>query len=128
MLETIRVTQKGKDQLLKLKRFTRIPTWNVLCRWGFCVSLAEPTPVSGIRTAADGPIEMTWKTFAGQHEELYLAILKERCREDGLELTPQVLTKQFRLHLHRGLSYLAGDRSIRSITDLVRIATNRDGE
>ena len=36
-LEHIRIAERAKDQLAKLKRSTGIPHWNVLCRWGFCV-------------------------------------------------------------------------------------------
>jgi len=34
-------------------------------------------------------------------------------------LTEESLGKQFRLHLHRGIGYLAAPQSIRSISDLV---------
>jgi DNA sulfur modification protein DndE len=33
-----------------------------------------------------------------------------------------VLARQFRLHLHRGISYLATPHAVRSIADLVRLA------
>ena len=42
-LETVRLSQRGKEQLIKLKRVTGIKQWNVLCRWALCVSLADPT-------------------------------------------------------------------------------------
>jgi hypothetical protein len=46
---------------------------------------------------------------------------------DGLGTDLDVLARQFRLHLHRGISYLAPPHLIRSIGDLVRLAvTERD--
>jgi len=39
-----------------------------------------------------------------------------------LELSDEVLLRQFRLHLHRGISYLATPQAIRSSGDLVRLA------
>jgi DNA sulfur modification protein DndE len=57
---------------------------------------------------------------------LYLALLKERCARDGLGTSEEVLARQFRLHLHRGISYLASPHLIRSIGDLVRLALEDD--
>ncbi|MBE0567702.1 MAG: DNA sulfur modification protein DndE [Krumholzibacteria bacterium] len=121
-IETVRISKSGKDQLATLKRRTKIPTWNVLCRWGFCISVAEPSPPHAYRGESEYPIEMTWKTFTGEHDGLYLAVLKERCRKDGVDITDENLQAQLRLHIHRGISYLAGDRSLQSIGDLVSMA------
>ena len=118
-IETVRISKTGKDQLATLKRRTKIPTWNILCRWAFCVSVAERTPPHAHRSDTEYPIEMTWKTFAGEHERLYMALLRERCHSDGLELTDDVLQSQLRLHVHRGISYLAGNKGIQSIGDLI---------
>jgi len=41
MIETIRISEKGKQQLTRLKRKTGIENWNTLCRWAFCLSLSE---------------------------------------------------------------------------------------
>jgi DNA sulfur modification protein DndE len=49
--------------------------------------------------------------------------LKERCERDGLGCSDDVLARQFRLHLHRGIGDLAAPQSIRSIVDLIRLAT-----
>ena len=60
--------------------------------------------------------------FGGECHELYLALLKERCVRDGLETDPDTLNRQFRLHLHRGISYLATPNKVRGIGDLVQTA------
>ena len=65
---------------------------------------------------------MTWQVFGGEAQELYLALLVERCEKDGFGTSEEVLLEQFRLHLHRGISYLATPQAIRSIADLVRLA------
>lgn len=123
-IEHIRLSQQAKDQLVKLKRATGIQNWNVLCRWAFCVSLAESSIPSPKRIPADSTVEMTWKTFGGAHHEIYYALLKERCHRDGLRMSDEVLTQQFRLHLHRGIGYLVADRRIKNVSGLVeRVAT-----
>ena len=118
-IETVRISKAGKDQLATLKRRTKIPTWNIICRWAFCVSLAERTPPHAHRLDSEYPIEMTWKTFAGEYGGVYLALLKERCVHDGLELSDDELQRQLRLHVHRGISYLAGDKGLQSIEELI---------
>jgi len=122
-LEHIRVAERAKDQLARLKRSTGIQHWNVLCRWAFCVSIADPSVPTPIKIPSDSSVEMTWKVFGGAHEEIYLALLKERCRRDGMDLSDEVLTSQFRLHLHRGIGFLAADRRLKNIADLVRRAS-----
>lgn len=118
-LDTIRLSKQARDQLVTLKRRTGITHWNTLCRWAFCRSLAEPAPPPAAKIAADGNVEMTWRTFAGQHGELYWALLRHRCHTDGLPLDDDTLAQQFRLHLHRGIGYMFGDRHVRTIADLV---------
>ena len=124
--ETIRLSQQGRDQLIKLKRWTGIKNWNTLCRWAFCLSLAEPSIPPAQRIPADSTVEMTWKTFGGKHADVYAALLRQRVRTDGFEPSDTIVHDQFRLHLHRGLGYLAGDKSIRSISDLLRMAVPGD--
>lgn len=118
-LEHIRLSEQARDQLIKLKRFTGIQHWNVLCRWAFCVSLAEPTVPSPVRIPSDSSVEMTWKVFGGAYEEIYLALLKERCQRDGLGTSDEILATQFRLHLHRGIAYLAADKQLKTVAGLV---------
>jgi DNA sulfur modification protein DndE len=121
-INSIKLSQAAKDQLVKLKRSTKIEQWNILCRWAFFRSLAETTLPSLVPIPADSNLEMTWKVFGGELADLAILALKQRCHRDGLDLTPEVLAQQFRLHLHRGIGYLAGDPSLRRIEDLVGLA------
>ncbi|MFO0760867.1 MAG: DNA sulfur modification protein DndE [Byssovorax sp.] len=119
-LDRIQLSQQAKDQLLKLKRTTGIKHWNVLCRWAFCTSLAEPSAPPPAKIPADSNVEMTFKVFGGTEHELYLALLKARCHKDGLATDDETLSTQLRLHLHRGIGYLFADRRIQRISDLYR--------
>ena len=83
MIETIRLSQQARDQLIKLKRVTGLKNWNVLCRWAFCRSLAEPSVPTPVKIPTDSNVEMTWRVFGGAQADLYLAVLKVRCRRDG---------------------------------------------
>lgn len=113
VIEHIRLSKQAREQLIRLKRYSGIEHWNVLCRWAFCRSLAEQSIPPPARIPADSNVEMSWKVFGGRHQEIYMALLKERCLHDGLGLEDEVLSTQFRLHLHRGIAYLANDRQMR---------------
>jgi DNA sulfur modification protein DndE len=121
-VEHIRLSQAGRDQLVTLKRRTGIGHWNVLCRWAFCRSLAEPSQPPAARLPADSNVEMTWKVFAGPHGDELWALLRRRCHRDGLPLDEDNLAAQFRLHLHRGIGYLVGDPQVTDIAGLVGLA------
>lgn len=125
-VERIRLSQTAKEQLVKLKRITKIDQWNILCRWGFCRSLQEKSVPSPIPLLSDSNVELTWAVFGGEMGEIFILALKQRCHEDGLEITPEVLASQFRLHLHRGISYLAGDINLKSIDDLILLTLNTE--
>ena len=121
-IEHIRVSKQAREQLIRLKRHTQIEHWNVLCRWAFCRSLAEPSVPPPAKIPADSNVEMSWRVFGGRHADLFLALLKARCLQDGLPTDDETLAQQFRLHLHRGIAYLANDRELRSIGSLAALA------
>ena len=64
---------------------------------------------------------MTWQVFGGEHNERYLALLKQRCKDDGLDVRFETLNRQLRLHLHRGIGYMAVHGFIKRVDDLVRL-------
>ncbi len=122
-IKHFRLSSQAKEQLIRLKTRTGIDQWNILCRWAFCLSMREPTPPTPIDIPADSNVDLTWHTFGGEYHEIYLALLKERCHRDGIGTAEDTITQQFRLHLHRGISYLATPHKIRSIADLARVPT-----
>lgn len=123
-LDRIRFSQQARDQLIKLKRQTGLNHWNTICRWAFCASLAERTAPSSITITLDSSLEMEWTTFGGEHQEIYLALLKQRCVRDGLDTDVKTLSHQLRLHLHRGIGRLAADSQINGIGPLLQLTTN----
>ncbi len=121
-VDRVRISQAAKDQLTKLKRTTKIEQWNILCRWAFCRSLAEPTPPSPVAIPAGSNVEMSWQVFGGAIGDMLIAALKQRCHNDGLDVHQETLATQFRLHLHRGIGYLAADPTIKGIESMMQTA------
>lgn len=120
-IRNIRVSNTGRDQLIRLKRFTGIQHWNVLCRWAFCRSLAEPHSPSHAPLGEMSNVEMTWQVFAGPYSDVLLMALYERLHVDGQNTDDDSFNLMFRLHLHRGIAYLAGE-SVRRIDTLIERA------
>ena len=105
-IESIRLSEKEKQQLISLKRKTGIQHWNTLCRWAFCLSLSEPSPAPREHLSSDSSVEMSWKVFAGPHGPVFEALLRERAQREGFDLAELNQTYFLRLHINRGLSYL----------------------
>ncbi|HBB34776.1 MAG TPA: DNA sulfur modification protein DndE [Cyanobacteria bacterium UBA8803] len=120
-VERFKLSQSAKEQLTKLKRYSKIDQWNILCRWAFCRSLAEPTIPSPVPIPADSTVELSWQVFGGEMADILIIALKQRCYNDGLGCDRETLATQFRLHLHRGIGYLAGDPNIKTIEDLIEV-------
>lgn len=123
-IEHIKLSHKERDNLLKLKRVTGIKNWNTLCRWAFCISLANPEKPRKSKIVSDSSLEMTWKVFGGKHHEIYSVLLLHRCKQDGIELTDDNLMEQFRYHLKRGIDALVISRDLKSIDGLLAKAVN----
>ncbi|BCW52040.1 DNA sulfur modification protein DndE [Arthrobacter sp. StoSoilB13] len=123
-IEHIRLSQTARDQLITLKRRTGIQHWNVLCRWALCRSLAESAAPPTLRLILDSNVEMNWRTFGGDFGDVLWALVKLRCHNDGLPSDEETLAQQFRLHLHRGISYLVGDPRSADVAGMASIGLN----
>ncbi|WP_435112170.1 DNA sulfur modification protein DndE [Nocardiopsis synnemataformans] len=118
-LETIRLSQAARDQLVRLKRTTGIPTWNVLCRWALAISLQDPSVPLVRDIITDSNVEMTWRTFAGTYADVYRALLVHRCVLDGEEPTDAAVARALTIHVHRGIGYLAAGSGSKGIHRLL---------
>jgi len=121
-LDTVRLDSETKTRLSTLKRRTGIENWNTLCRWAFCISISDPSPIRGIREQGIGAVEMTWKTFAGEEEEIYRLLLAERTASDLGVVDRDGLAKTVRQHIARGTARLVGNRQLKSARDLIEVA------
>ncbi|QYJ77919.1 DNA sulfur modification protein DndE [Shewanella acanthi] len=119
-IDSVKLSEKAKNQLIVLKRKTGIENWNVLCRWAFMLSLRETSIPPHENIPTDSNVEMTWKVFSGEYSDLYTTMLIHRIYIDYNEIDESKLNYYFRLHLHRGISYLGNNTS--NIDELVELA------
>ncbi|MFT5759385.1 MAG: DNA sulfur modification protein DndE [Alteromonadaceae bacterium] len=104
-IDSIKLSEKQKQQLIRLKNKTGIENWNVLCRWALCMSLAENSvpPIEDI--PSDSNVEMSWKVFAGEYADVYLAVLREVYKAQSAHLEGVHFSDFVKLHLNRGINY-----------------------
>jgi DNA sulfur modification protein DndE len=125
IIKQVRLSNKDKEHLIRLKSKTGIQNWNILCRWALCFSLSEPTIPAPEGLATDSNVEMSWQIFGGEYQEVYEALIKQRCVRDGLGTDKETLQTQFKLHLHRGISYLTATNYIKTVDDLIARAEEK---
>ena len=121
-MKQIRLSQRSKEKLSRLKGKTGIKNWNILCRWALCYSLSEKTVPTDVEIPADSNLEMSWYTFGGEYSDLYDALVRAWCIEMGLPTDDATLQKYFHLNLERGIAHLSGTGFIKSLDDLISLA------
>ena len=119
-LSRLRLTKDASNRLRFLAGKTGL-TPNLLCRIGFCFSLNEPA-IPNPDDYTDEDREFNRYTLLGEYDPLFIALLKQRSNDDGLN--PEQLADYFRAHMNRGIVLLQQRvKSISDIADLVsRIA------
>lgn len=86
-VEYVKVSAKGREILIRIKRNTGLENWNEICRIALCRSLANPSPPPKFVKTGDSAIDMDWKTFAGLFQEELAAHVIFRAIKDGIELS-----------------------------------------
>ena len=122
IVKQVRLSQRSKEKLSRLKGKTGIKNWNILCRWALCYSLSEKTIPTDVQIPTDSNLEMSWYTFGGEYSELYDALIRAWCIEMGLPTDEETLSKYFHLNLERGIAHLSGTGFIKSLDDLIALS------
>jgi DNA sulfur modification protein DndE len=117
-VQNIRVSQRGKDALQRLKNRTGIDNWNVLCRWAVSASLAMDTPPPRWIAQEESNIDMDWKTFGGDQAETLSGLIHLSAEKHG-ESNPDALPAFFRAHLERGINAI---QNVRKLSDMTLLA------
>ena len=116
-LNKVRVSVKADNYLRQMKARTGL-TANLLSRIGFCLSLQDPTIPDPNAYDDESIREFNRYTLTGQWDILFVALLRQRCYQDGLRI-PEDLDEQFRAHLNRGIILLF--QRMKYISDLSRL-------
>jgi DNA sulfur modification protein DndE len=111
-LTKLRVTKEASNRLRFVAGRTGL-TPNLLCRLGFCLSLAEPS-VPDPAMFPEEDREFNRYTLLGEYDPLFVALLRQRCYKDGI--TEHDLPGAFRAHMNRGIIFL--QQRVRSVADI----------
>lgn len=115
-IDRIRLTPAAKVQLSTLKRRYNIEHYNTLCRYALCLSLKTPGQMVDENFSFSGGLEIDWKTLTGGNESVFLNLVIVWMQANGQPCEEENLRRNVHLHLHRGLSFLAGrDESLEAI-------------
>ena len=79
-------------------------TPNILARIGFCLSLENPVQPDLTDFEGTGHINIKRHVLTGPYDRLFVALLKERCFQDGVGEDQWV--NQFKAHMNRGVVLL----------------------
>ena len=101
-------------------------TPNILCRFALALSLRDPGIPDPSNYPNDG-MEFNRYTIMGSHEVLLLALVRQRCLQDGLD-PETALPEQLRAHINRGVGILYPRlRALPDLGDMVaQVHSGRD--
>ena len=125
-LNRIYVGQEVDNRLRVLKARSGL-TPNLLCRLGFCLSLAEPG-IPDSKLYDDGQVrEFNRFTLTGQWDLFFFSLLRERLVQDELDIELN-LEIQFKAHLNRGVMLLYQRlKRLEDLADIIVDAQKRSG-
>ena len=98
----MRISEEATQRLSLLKGRTGL-TPNILCRIAFCLSLKEPGPPETNQDSQGQ--EFNRYTLTGEWDSFYIALLKIRLMNDGLDPDIDQLIR-FKEHVERGVTLL----------------------
>jgi len=105
-VETIRISAEAREKLIQLKRLTGIQHWNVLCRWGLCLSMQNSRHYCERKLGEKSNIEMSWGTFAGEQSDVLIAIVNYGWNRAIIDKPSLTCGEYFQTSLEYGISIL----------------------
>ena len=115
--DAVRISARGREILIKLKRYTGIAQWNTLCRVAYCYSLAIATEPTQSPEKGDVALEIEWPTFAGPIKTELAALTVTRATSAAV--AEQDIARYVRSHLERGLSAIQNVRSVSEVAAMM---------
>lgn len=109
----IRLSRDVSSRLQQLKVRTGL-TPNILTRIALCYSLNDPVVPNPKDYDEEGQ-EFNRYTMTGDYDRLFVAMVMERCKSDGLDPEKDFLP-QFRAHANRGVNAMYV--RVRSLSDI----------
>jgi len=124
----LRLPKRTRDQLVYLKRKTKVKHYHVLCRWAFCLSVQDDRPPRDSIASSSEDFEIQLGTFGQSYAEIYWDLGRQKVIAENLDVTEDNIRHSIELHIQRGMARMGGPGGIRSISDLVQFAIPHGGK
>ena len=120
-IDQLRTSASLKNLLTRIKGITSIQNWNVLCRWGFCLSIKQSTVPRKVDEKLDG-VEIDYDVLVGKNKIIYTQLLINNLRKNNIEIYKENLAKYLNAHVNRGINiiYNYKMKNISNLLDLVK--------
>ena len=116
-IDQLRTSASLKNLLTRIKGITSIQNWNVLCRWGFCLSIKQSTVPRKVDEKLDG-VEIDYDVLVGKNKTIYTQLLINNLRRNNIEINKENLAKYLNAHVNRGINIIYNYK-MKSISDLL---------
>lgn len=113
-LSEMHFSEEASKKLGLMKGRTKL-TPNILARIGFCLSLESPGQPDPADYDGIGNISIKRHVLTGAYDDLFVALLKERCYQD--DLPEAEIVTQFKAHMNRGAILL--QKKLKSLDSLL---------
>ena len=122
----LNVSAEATQKLRTLKARTGL-TPNITSRLGLSLSLREPGIPDPTAYESDG-MEFNSYTLFGAHESTILALVRERCIQDGINISVE-FGELLRAHVNRGVSLIYPRvRSVSNLLELLPVSASETSE
>ena len=118
-IDNIKTSSNVKIALTRIKSITRIPTWNVICRWAFCLSLKQTSLPREVDEKLDG-VEIDYDVLVGKNKTIYTQLLINNLIKHKVELNKRNLVKYLNAHINRGVNIIYNYK-LKDISGLVNL-------
>jgi DNA sulfur modification protein DndE len=118
-IDSIKTSSNVKIALTRIKSITRIPTWNVICRWAFCLSLKQTSLPREVDEKLDG-VEIDYDILVGKNKTIYTQLLINNLIKHKVELNKRNLIKYLNAHINRGVNIIYNYK-LKDISGLVKL-------
>ena len=113
----IKISEESTKRLKTLKTRTGL-TPNIICRIALCFSLNSGPIINTVIKLDEEGQEFNRFTLLGKRDIYYIALVKQRCIEDGLDPQKEFMS-QFKLHLNNGI--ISVFSRVKSLPDLINL-------
>ena len=114
----IRLGSDDRRMIFNVKNTTGIEHFYIICRWAFCLSVDSENKIKKLDGTADGAVEFSWDRFGGEETEIYYLLLKDEAQRLEIKADEDSLYELLISHIRRGLSYLTGNKELKTLEGL----------